>query len=374
MIVHFDCRHFRGDRPCAPHKREGVHCEGCPHYLPVRTRILVVKLDAVGDVLRTTCILQGLKEKWPQARIDWITRDDSIPLFENNPAVDRVIPYPGEVWAELATASFDLAINLDASPTSARLATMARADRRLGYGMDPGGYVVPLTEEARPWFEMGLFDDVKLRNTRTYQEIVLAICGLEGADQAIRIFLTKEEKVRAGGLAASWGIVPGAPVVGFNTGAGGRWEHKKWTEEGYVELIRLLSGAKTGGVPAPIVLLLGGPEEKERNRRIAELAGGAATDTGTDHSLREFFAIVDLCDVVVTGDTMALHVAAALGKKVVALFGPTSAAEIDLYGRGVKIVSDAACAGCYRASCDVTPTCMERIAAAEVAEAVRSLL
>jgi heptosyltransferase-2 len=83
---------------------------------------------------------------------------------------------------------------------------------------------------------------------------------------------------------------------------------------------------------------------------------------------------VNLCDLIVTGDTLALHVAVALDKMVVALFGPTSAAEIDLYGRGVKLVSDAPCVGCYRTECDVLPTCMERISAQQVHGAILGLL
>ena len=80
--------------------------------------------------------------------------------------------------------------------------------------------------------------------------------------------------------------------------------------------------------------------------------------------------MVGLCGVVVTGDTMALHVAAGLGKRVVALFGPTSAAEIDLYGRGTKIVTALDCACCYRRGCDVKPHCMDVIEVSEVFAAV----
>lgn len=334
----------------------------------------MVKLDAVGDVLRTTCILPGLREEHPGARIDWMTREEAVPLFDGNPLVDRVIPYPGDAVVSLLSAEYDLAINLDAAPLSARLAATARAARKIGYGFDPRGYVHPLSEEAREWFEMGLFDDVKKRNVRTYQEIVLAICGLAGKDASIRLFPTDGERARARALMAGWGLAEGRPVVGLNTGAGRRWEHKKWTEDGFVELIALLRGRGSAGGPAPHLLLLGGAEEAARNRRILERAPGGAVDAGTGHTLREFIAVVDLCDVVVTGDTMALHVAAALGKKVVALFGPTSAAEIELYGKGRKIVSDAPCAGCYRPTCDVSPTCMERISAREVAAAVRELL
>ena len=125
---------------------------------------------------------------------------------------------------------------------------------------------------------------------------------------------------------------------------------------------------------APQILLLGGPREAERNARIATISPGAVFLGGSGNSLRQFFALVDLCDLVVTGDTLALHVAAALWKKVVALFGPTSEAEIDLYGRGIKLASDAPCVGSYRTRCDVLPTCMERIRVGQVHDAIRQLL
>lgn len=374
MIVHFDCRHFRGDRPCAPHKREGVHCESCPFHDPLRFRILVVKLDAVGDVLRTTCILPGLRETYPSSRIDWITREDAVSLFHGNPLVDRVIPYPGTAWMDILANEYDMVINLDSSPESARIGTLARTGKRIGFGFDPRGHVYPWNKEGVEWFEMGLFDDVKMRNRKSYQQIVLEICGLEGQERSIHLYLTEDERNGGRAWAEQKGLSLDRPLIGLNTGAGKRWEHKKWTEEGFVELIRLLRSSPEAVASSPQILLLGGPEEEERNRRIVNRVGEQVIDAGTGHDLRKFFSLVDLCDLLVTGDTMALHVAVALGKKVVALFGPTSAAEIELYGRGRKISSDAPCVGCYRTSCDVRPTCMERISVEEVFRAVQELL
>jgi heptosyltransferase-2 len=337
-------------------------------------RILVVKLDAVGDVLRTTSILPGLRATYPEARIDWITREDALPVFQGNPFVDTVLPFREAAWTDLLSNEYDLAITLDASPASARIGTIARARKRIGYGFDPRGFVYPWNEEAVEWFEMGLFDDVKLRNKKTYQQIISEICGLNGHVLPIHLYLTEAEKEKALAWARQEGIPPGTPLIGLNTGAGRRWEHKKWTEEGYMELIRLLRSSPRNEVSPFRILLLGGPEEKDRNLRIMKEAGSGVLDAGTGNDLREFFSLVDLCDLVVTGDTMALHVAVSLKKKVVALFGPTSAEEIELYGRGLKISSDAPCSGCYRTACDVNPTCMERISATEVFHAIESLL
>ncbi len=77
---------------------------------------------------------------------------------------------------------------------------------------------------------------------------------------------------------------------------------------------------------------------------------------------------------MVTGDTTALHLAIGLKKKVVALFGPTCAQEIELYGRGEKILSPVSCAPCYRRKCDIAPNCMEAITAEEVFQKIGTLL
>jgi heptosyltransferase-2 len=84
-------------------------------------------------------------------------------------------------------------------------------------------------------------------------------------------------------------------------------------------------------------------------------------DTGSNNTLREFFALVDVCDIMITGDTMALHAATALKKKVVCLFGPTSYNEIEDYGRIKKVIPDLECLVCYKQDCDFVPNCMDKI-------------
>jgi ADP-heptose:LPS heptosyltransferase len=369
LTVHTDCRHFIGDRPCVPHKRENVRCAECRHYERVRTRILIIKLGALGDVLRTTCILDGLHAAHPGAAVEWMTMDDAVCLFEGNPLVRRLHVYPGDGLLSVLNDEFDLVINLDNSPVSGRLASLVRAKAKRGYGCDPAGAVFPFDAAAREWYEMALFDDVKRRNTKTYQQIALEICGLPSGRFRPHLYLSARERGFAADRAREWGLDPARPVIGLNTGASARWPHKEWTENGFVALIEMLR-RPPDGLPVPQVLLLGGPKERERNARIMRRTGTGVRDTGSAHSLREFCAIVDLCDLLVTGDTLAVHIATALGKRLVVLFGPTSVSEIDLYGCGAKLASDAPCVGGYRTDCKVTPTCMERIPAAAVRDAV----
>src|SRR5262245_47376110 len=111
--IAFDCREFVGDRPCGPHKRTGVLCK-CDHYVPVQERLLIIKLDAMGDVLRTTALLPALAAAHPQASISWITRPESRPLLERNPFVHEIIDYGTDAMVALQSREFTRVINLDA--------------------------------------------------------------------------------------------------------------------------------------------------------------------------------------------------------------------------------------------------------------------
>ena len=364
MQVRTDCRHFPGDRPCTYHKRTGIDCSQCDRYSPRGERILIVKFDALGDVLRTTCVLPSLKRKYPRSYITWITSPDTRALFEGNRMVDEVMTSSSIYIPAVLSRRFDVVINPDTSIRSSQIATIANAESYYGYAVNPSAEVVPLNAAAEAWLEMGASDKAKRANRKTYQRIIHEICELDPAGQRIVLGLTDRETAAQGDLAAEIGIQPGRPVVGMNTGAGLRWKNKRWRSDRWVELVSMLRRETDAQV-----VLLGGVAEAETNAGIASDFETDVFDPGP-RGLREFICIVGLCDVVVTGDTMALHVAAGLGKRVVALFGPTSAAEIDLYGRGTKIVTALDCACCYRRRCDVRPGCMDVIEAPEVFAAV----
>ncbi len=368
MILKSDCRHFPGDRPCVFNKRDGVMCDDCPHYETVTARILIVKLDAVGDVLRTTCILHGLHEMYPGCEVTWITRAGAVSLFDHNELVHRVLAYEStEAILRVNAEEFDLVINLDSAPDSAVLASSAHGKKKIGYGLNARGDVFAFNREAEHWLEMGAFDQIKKQNTHSFQDLMLEICGLRTAKKDIVLRLSDRERAFAEEFAATVRLDRRKPVIGLNTGASGRWQYKQWTLEGFEGLIRSLL-AQTDAT----ILLYGGPLEKERNERLRTLHASRVIDTGTSNTLRQFFALVTLSDVFVTGDTLALHAATALGRKVVAYFGPTSAAEIDAYdGQITKVQSDLDCLVCYKPRCDFEPNCMNSIAVEAMVKAVQ---
>ena len=362
MKINFDCRFYKGVKPCDYNKKEGVVCENCPYYKSYDNKILIIKLDAIGDVLRTTCILKGLKKKYPDSYIEWITRSNAVDLLNNNPYIDEVLEYNLDSYLKLQNTDYDLVINPSNDNISSSLLTIVKGKIKKGFGVDKKGSIYPINEEAKQWLLMGIFDCVKKENMESYQRIVADMVGIEKENLDIILELTDQEKEYSKELKRRWRL-KGYKIIGINTGSGMRWPQKMISTEQTITLIN-----KIQKVEKVKVLLLGGPEERNKNRDIIEKTQNVI-DTGCDNSLREFCAIVSLCDVVICGDTLALHIASGLRKRIVALFGPTSYAEIENYEFITKIQSDINCLCCY-SSCNKHPNCMDLIDMDKITEMI----
>jgi heptosyltransferase-2 len=366
--IAFDCRFFLGDRPCVWHKATGVLCT-CEHYQQIDQRLLIVKLDAMGDVLRTTALLPALAEAHPRAGITWITRRESRALLERNPYITEILNYGEDALSQLQVRIFDRVINLDAGKSSAALASMANSKHKDGFILDARGCVQPTNAAARRWLEMGVFDDLKRQGTRTYQDLMLEIIGLSGAPHRYVFELSEEERARGRQCLERLGVDLSRPIIGLNTGAGRRWQLKQWREEGYLELLDRLAKRHNAQF-----VLLGGPEERERHQRLISRSRVPLIDSGCDNPVRHFAAIIAACPLVVAGDTLAMHLALALGRRMVVLFGPTSAPEIEMYGLGEKVVPEMDCLACYKPTCDFVPNCMDLITTDMIEAAVERQL
>jgi heptosyltransferase-2 len=216
---------------------------------------------------------------------------------------------------------------------------------------------------------MGLFDDLKQANQKSYQALIHQLSRLELIDPRPVLHLSEDERDSAKELLQGVGLDWHRPVIGMNTGAGERWVKKSWKVEQQVLFIQLLKKRH----PEWQVLLLGGPEEVERNKILEERCPGLVLNTGV-HPVRRFAALVDLVKVLITADTLALHIGLALNRQIVALFGPTSHAEIDVCGEGEKLFAELDCLGCYLSDCDKSPDCMGLITPEMVLAAVERRL
>jgi ADP-heptose:LPS heptosyltransferase len=358
MLIHTDCRFYEGAKPCDFHKRDGRLCDGCKDYDQITFRILIVKLAAVGDVLRTTSILPALKKKYSGSQITWITKSSAAPLLKGNPFIDRVFVTEGNYMEYLQNEQFDLGICLDADPQSATLHSVARCKERCGFVSDSAGRVQPVDERAHDWWLMGLNDAKKKANRSTYQATMYGICGLDLPTQPPQLALNgRSDAFGKEFLEKNSALKRSKRILGINTGGGGRWQYKKWTFEGYVGFIRLMERqhSDTG------IVIVGGPEEVELNERIMKTIGPSIVDAGCNNSLMEFGAIINTFDVLLTSDSLGMHVGVALRKPTIVLVGPTSPWELDVFGKGDILHSDIDCLVCYLSRCDKTVTCMSTL-------------
>jgi len=338
-----DCRHFKGGRPCG-YSRE---CSGCKVYNAWKSSCLIIKLAAKGDVLRTTPLASALKQENPNRKITWLTDADALPLLMNNPSIDDLLCYDAASLTQLSAQSFDRIICLDKEPRAAALASILESDKKAGFGWHPKGYLVPLDKRSRYLYDMGLSDDLKFRvNGKSYQQLVIEAAGLKYVGQGYQYVVTQDEDRWAGEyLSKLSGNKRGLTLIGLNTGVGRAFPTKAWPVQNFVQLARLIKKEKTGQA-----VIMGGPSERELVGKISKSVAGALASS-CDLDLRHFAALISRMDILVSADSLAMHLGIALGKKVLALFGPTCSQEIELYGRGERISAGAACSPCYRQSC-----------------------
>lgn len=339
-------------------------------------KILIVKIGAIGDVLRTTSLLPGLKEKYPNSQIDWLTSTISTELLTGNQYIDKLYVWDNnslkphtKVWGmhkekfprlQSGVSSYDIIIGLEDGQEICQFVSTLKA-QRIGGAYFDGGKV---TYTPSAWFDMSMIskyglekaNELKKTNQKTYQQHMADLLGIKVSPYVLS--LTEEEIAYGKKIFEKLGLAGDKNVYGINTGAGKRWPQKSWGIGQTIELICRLNKEKR--IKS---IILGGQDERERNQAIAKATG--MPNAGV-HSLRGFASIINQCSTVLTSDSLAMHFAIALKKRLVVFFGPTSAAEIELYGLGKKLTSKIDCSVCYKKNCMIKPNCMDLLSVEEV--------
>jgi len=387
--VKYDCSHFEGHIPCKPNKQFDVQCDNCSHYdkdtsaivnldtqkallkeiykicdftkgnrviekpiIPKHvTKILFIKLGAIGDVIRTTPLLTKYKEKYPICHFSWITHSPQVVPKDE---VDLIYKWNEESVYFLANQEFDIAINLDKDKEACMLLSHVNAKDKFGF-ICKDGHINIATDKAEHKLITGLFDHISKENTKNYLEEIFEICHFEFNKEEYIINLNEE-------LSNQWkekfkSLAGSKTIIGLNTGCGLRWKTRLWPKEYWVELIRDLE--KQGY----FCLLMGGPDEDEANRYYQSKTG--VTYLGT-FSLEEFIAITNNTDIIVTPVSMMMHIALALKKQLMLFHNIFNVNEFELYGRGVIIEPASGCDCYFGSSCRREKRCMNDISVQDV--------
>ncbi|MSS74673.1 lipopolysaccharide heptosyltransferase family protein [Candidatus Pacearchaeota archaeon] len=291
--------------------------------------IAIIKLGADGDVIRTLPLLKGIKQKYPASHITWITKGDVATLLETVKEIDSVVrvPYHGR-------DVFDVIYNFDIEQEALDLVERIDASEKYGfYAVD--GFPTAYTTGGEYYLNTLFDDDLKRNNTKTYQEMMFEVAEFPYHHEYLGLTLSQEDKMYAQAFLKEHAL-HSSKLIGIHMGASSRWPSKVWHSENVQAFIRL---AFHQGYQ---ILLFGGPNEQEKLQPfVAHLAQGGITVASNNplNTKREFAALVSLCSTIITGDSLALHIALALKKRTIGLFFVTSPAEVEDYGLLSKLIA-----------------------------------
>tara|TARA_B110000003_G_scaffold250787_1_gene264104 strand:- start:567 stop:1787 length:1221 start_codon:yes stop_codon:yes gene_type:complete len=387
--VKYDCSHFEGHIPCKPNKQFDVQCDNCSHYqmdsssiinletneallaeiykisnfakkdrLVVKakiadkfTKILFIKLGAIGDVIRTTPLIERYKREYGDCHFSWITKSPQVIARDQ---VDEIYKWNESSVSFLSEQNYDIAINLDKDKEACMLLSCINSNKKFGF-IWKNGHINIATKNAEHKLITGLFDHISKKNTKNYLEEIFEICHFDFNYEDYIINLNKD-------LSNIWEkklnqLAKGKIIIGLNTGCGLRWKTRLWPKEYWVTLIKDLERQ------GYFCLLMGGPDEDEMNRFYEKETN--STYLGT-FSLEEFIAITNNTDIIITPVSMMMHIALALKKQLMLFHNIFNVHEFELYGRGIIIEPTSGCDCYFGNSCVREKSCMHDIAVQDV--------
>jgi heptosyltransferase II len=329
-------------------------------------KILIRSTNWIGDAVMTTPAMGAVRAAFPTAEIVVAANPPVAELLYGHPACDRLLVYdrkgrhkglPGlwrfsrEIWKE----RFDLAILFQNAFEAAVLTLAAGIHRRAGYRTDGRGILlthgVPVGRAVR-----------RLHHTDYYLNM-LGRLGIRGGDGRLHLNCTAGEKAWAES------ILGGAPWAAVNPGAT-YGSAKRWYPERFAEAADRI--AETYGFS---IVLVGGPGETAIGHDIEEAMPLRPLNLIGKTSIRQMMAILSAVRLMVTNDSGPMHVAAAFGTPIVALFGPTDHTTTSPLMPSFRIVrKPAECAPCLKRRCPTDHRCMDALSAADVLEAVDELV
>ena len=338
-----------------------------------QTSLLVRATNWLGDAVMTTPALAGVREGFPDARIVLLAKPQVAELFRHHPDVDEVIVYerPGRhegifgrlrMGAELRRRRFDGALLLQNAFDAALLAFLARIPERAGYPTDGRRLLLSLP--------VPLPRDILERH-----EVEYYLCLLDGlgiprpVPAALKLAVTEEEREAMATRLASHGIERGAPIVTINPGAT-YGSAKRWYPDRFAAVSDALS-AEWGAA----VVVVGSAAEAPLAGEIEAAARIGVVNLAGKTTVREIMAVLSLSSFLVTNDSGPMHIGAALGVPLVAIFGPTDWRRTSPWSSRAKVVRvEIDCSPCRLRVCDRGHECMLGVTPGMVVDAARQLL
>lgn len=354
--------------------------EGCPvpsvHPLDSRSpsalnsaHILLIKPSSLGDIVHALPVVSAIKTQWPGSHMTWLVKRQWADLVERAEGIDRVWPVDMTVrsWIreglELRAQRFDVAIDLQGLFRSGILAWLSGAPTRVGFANG---------REGSPWFYTRRVPvpHPDIHAVDRYLSVAAALGASLPDRPRFGFRLLEQDKAAVRELCARRGFSVDRPWVAMNIGA--RWPTKRWPLVSFATVVDQLHEAHLD----PIVMI-GGSEERAYTNKLRAFTKCPFIDLSGEIPLGCLPALLSQATALITNDSGPMHIAAALGIPVVAMFGPTSAIRTGPYGAGHHVLAGrVSCSPCFSRVCRHDPEmeCLHLIKPAHVVDALRPLL
>lgn len=346
-------------------------------------KILVLRLSAVGDVIRTLPAVKALKEHRPSSSITWIVEEPSRALLESQPEVDEVILFPRRRWTrgmkslggvreaigemrefakDLRRRKFDVALDFHGILKSGVLSYLSGSPQRIGYdrrSTKEGNFLFSNVKVKLPGERIGRFE----RN-----RLLLKGVGLELKDLKYSLHIPPEDREYVKSFFKTSPTSIHRPLIAIHPGTSRKASFKRWMPDQYAQLSDHLIQELNA-----TVLFTWGAEELEWVEGIRSQMKEPSLLAPKTESLTRLGEVYRNCDLYIGGDTGPMHIASLMGIPTVVIYGPTDPVENEPIGSHIKVRKEVGCNPCHEYSCKKLD-CIKAISAEEVFKATKEIL
>jgi len=331
--------------------------------------ILFIKPSSLGDIVHAMPTCAAIRRAYPKARLTWLVKRQWAGLVERIDGVDRVWPVESTLkgWisqvSPLRAERFDLVVDLQGLFRSAAIGWLGGSPLLVGFANG---------REGSPWFYSRRVPvpQLEMHAVDRYLLVAKAVGAVESGAPEFRFRIPQTDCEEVDRLLSRSGVTPETSWVAMNVSA--RWPTKRWPAASFAEVADRLQQERCGAV-----VMIGGPDERADVAAVSGMMKTPAIDLAGATTVGLLPALLSRTSLLITNDSGPMHIAAAVGTPVVALFGPTSAVRTGPYGVGHRVLAtEISCRPCLSRTCQnpVQLECLTRISHEQVFFAVRDQL
>jgi lipopolysaccharide heptosyltransferase II len=335
-------------------------------------RILIIKPSSLGDIVHALPTLAALRRRFPLAHIAWLVKRQWAGFLDRAEGLDEVCSVEPTVRGWLAqvprlrAASFDLVVDLQGLFRSGAITWLTGCPTRIGFANGREGSSCFYTQRVA-------VPSSNLHAVDRYLLIAAALGAPVDGEPAFRFHPLDRDRQEVTQLLSRQGVPASQAKAGWiAVNVAARWPTKRWPPESFAVAADQLQREGLG----PIVLI-GGPDERPVTQAVKALMKSKPVDLTGETAPGLLPALLESAALLLTNDSGPMHVAAAVGTPVVALFGPTSPIQTGPYGKQhVVLTSGVPCSPCFSRRCRnrVRLECLTAITPEQVLEAIRAQL